>query len=212
MKIERLGRIHYDKALGLQEERLERCLNTGEETLLLLEHEPIYTIGRRPDKSSLGDISRLPYPVFETNRGGLATFHGPGQLVGYPIIDLRLRARDLHLYLRQLEELLIELLFAYGIAGSRVDGKTGVWIEDRKIASIGVGVRKWITMHGFAINVASDLSGFQSITPCGLQGVRMTSISLELGREILLPGVMDKLTECLERSPINLNPVNESHK
>jgi lipoyl(octanoyl) transferase len=199
MKIERLGRIRYEKALALQEERLERCLMTGEETLLLLEHEPIYTIGRRPDKSSLGDISRLPFPVFETNRGGLATFHGPGQLVGYPIIDLRLRGRDLHLYLRQLEELLIELILEYGIAGTRVEGKTGVWIEDRKIASIGVGVRRWITMHGFALNVASDLTGFQSITPCGIQGVRMTSISLELHQEISLTSVMDKLASCFAR-------------
>jgi lipoyl(octanoyl) transferase len=196
MKIERLGRIRYEKALALQEERLERCLMTGEETLLLLEHEPIYTIGRRPDKSSLGDISRLPFPVFETNRGGLATFHGPGQLVGYPIIDLRLRGRDLHLYLRQLEELLIELILEYGIAGTRVEGKTGVWIEDRKIASIGVGVRRWITMHGFALNVASDLTGFQNITPCGIEGVRMTSISLELHQEISLTSVMDKLASC----------------
>jgi lipoyl(octanoyl) transferase len=202
MKIERLGRIRYETALNLQEERLERCLIEKEETLLLLEHEPIYTIGRRPDKSSLGDISRLPYPVFETNRGGLATYHGPGQLVGYPIIDLRSRDRDLHLYLRQLEELLIDLLNEFGIKGVRVEGKTGVWIEDRKIASIGVGVRKWITMHGFALNVASDLSGFQSITPCGLPGVRMTSISLELDREIALTTVMDKLAECVERSPL----------
>jgi lipoyl(octanoyl) transferase len=200
MKIERLGRIQYETALNLQEARLQRCLIAGEETLLLLEHEPIYTIGRRPDKSSLGDISRLPYPVFETNRGGLATYHGPGQLVGYPIVDLRSRGRDLHLYLRQLEEFLIDLLTEFGIEGTRVEGKTGVWIDDRKIASIGVGVRKWITMHGFALNVASDLSGFQSITPCGLPGVRMTSISLELNQEIALVTVMDRLANCFERS------------
>jgi lipoyl(octanoyl) transferase len=200
VKIERLGRIQYETALNLQEARLQRCLIAGEETLLLLEHEPIYTIGRRPDKSSLGDISRLPYPVFETNRGGLATYHGPGQLVGYPIVDLRSRGRDLHLYLRQLEEFLIDLLTEFGIEGTRVEGKTGVWIDDRKVASIGVGVRKWITMHGFALNVASDLSGFQSITPCGLPGVRMTSISLELNQEIALATVMDKLANCFERS------------
>ena len=168
MKIEWLGRIDYQTGLRIQEERLESCLNSGSETVLLLEHEPVYTIGRLPDKSSLRNVSRLPYPVFETNRGGQATYHGPGQLVGYPIVDLRVRGRDLHHYLRKLEEPLIDLLQDFGLQGDRIDGKTGVWIQDRKIASIGVGVRKWVTMHGFALNVASDLSGFQNITPCGL--------------------------------------------
>jgi lipoyl(octanoyl) transferase len=213
MKIERLGRIAYTSALQLQEDRLERCLNEGEETVLLLEHEPIYTIGRRPDRSSLGDTSRLPYPVIEINRGGQATFHGPGQLVGYPIIDLRTRGRDLHSYLRRLEELLIELLSEYGIRGARMEGKTGVWVEDRKIASIGVGVRKWVTMHGFALNAASDLSGFQSIIPCGLTGVRMTSVSLEIGQEISPTDVADRLPKYLERHLCAYaSPVQNGHQ
>ncbi|MBV9130314.1 MAG: lipoyl(octanoyl) transferase LipB, partial [Verrucomicrobia bacterium] len=168
MKIDWLGRINYQTALRIQEERLENCLNHGEESVVLLEHDPVYTIGRLPDKSSLRVVARLPYPVFETNRGGQATYHGPGQLVGYPILDLRPRGRDLHCYLRKLEDLLIDLLNEFGIKGAKVEGKTGVWVEDRKIASIGVGVRKWVTMHGFALNVASDLSGFSSIIPCGL--------------------------------------------
>jgi lipoyl(octanoyl) transferase len=199
MNIEWLGRIGYEEALLLQEERLEHCLATGVETVLLLEHEPIYTIGRRPDKSSLRDISKLPFPVFETNRGGQATFHGPGQLVGYPIINLKEREKDLHTYLRHLEELLIDVIAEYGIAGARIEGKTGVWVQERKIASIGVGVRKWISMHGFALNVASDLSGFQNITPCGIADVRMTSISLERGEELSPRAVADRLPEYLER-------------
>jgi lipoyl(octanoyl) transferase len=193
MKIEWLGRIDYQTGLQIQEERLESCLINGAETVILLEHEPVYTIGRLPDKSSLRNVSGLPYPVFEINRGGQATYHGPGQLVGYPIIDLRIRGRDVHHYLRKLENILIDLLADFGLQGVRIDGKTGVWIQDRKIASIGVGVRKWVTMHGFALNVASDLSGFQNITPCGLSGVRMTSISGELATEVSLQTVREKL-------------------
>jgi lipoyl(octanoyl) transferase len=193
MKIEWLGRIDYQIGLQIQEERLESCVSNGAETVILLEHEPVYTIGRLPDKSSLRNVSGLPYPVFETNRGGQATYHGPGQLIGYPIVDLRIRGRDLHHYLRKLENILIDLLADFGLQGARIDGKTGVWIQDRKIASIGVGVRKWVTMHGFALNVASDLSGFQNITPCGLSGVRMTSISSELGTEVSLQTVREKL-------------------
>ena len=200
MKIEWLGRIDYQTGLQIQEERLESCLRDGAETVILLEHEPVYTIGRLPDKSSLRNVSRLLYPVFETNRGGQATYHGPGQLVGYPIVDLRIRGRDLHRYLRKLEMLLIDLLADFGLQGVRVDGKTGVWIQDRKIASIGVGVRKWVTMHGFALNVASDLSGFQNITPCGLSGIRMTSISSELGAEVSLQTVRENLIPHLNRN------------
>jgi len=203
MKIEWLGRIDYQTGLRIQEQRLESCLSNGAETVILLEHEPVYTIGRLPDKSSLRNVSRLPYPVFETNRGGQATYHGPGQLVGYPIVDLCIRGRDLHHYLRKLENLLIDLLADFGLQGVRVDGKTGVWIRDRKIASIGVGVRKWVTMHGFALNVASDLSGFENITPCGLSGVTMTSISSELGTEVSLQTVRENLVPHLNR---NLGP------
>jgi lipoyl(octanoyl) transferase len=199
MKIEWLGRIEYQAGLRIQEERLEECLNKGEESVILLEHEPVYTIGRLPDKSSLHLVDQLPYPVFETNRGGQATYHGPGQLVGYPILDLRARGRDLHCYLRKLEDLLIDLLRELEIKGGKIEGKTGVWVEDRKIASIGIGIRKWVTMHGFALNVASDLSGFQSIIPCGLPGVRMTSISIESGNEATLKTVRERLAPHLRR-------------
>jgi lipoyl(octanoyl) transferase len=179
-----LGRLAYEPTLELQENTVAaRAAGEVPDELLLLEHDPVYTIGRRRDRSSLGP-GDLPHPVIEINRGGQATFHGPGQLVGYFIFDLQKLTPDLHLFLRWVEEALIELLAGYHLTASRREGLTGVWIEDRKIASIGVGVRRWITMHGFGLNVGSDLTGYQSITPCGIQGVTMTSISRELGREI----------------------------
>ena len=179
-----LGRIAYAPALEMQEKSVAaRAAGEIPDTIFLLEHEPVYTIGRKRDRSSLGE-EPLPHPVEEINRGGQATFHGPGQLVGYFIFDLQKLTPDLHVFLRWIEEGLIALLADYGLAAQRREGLTGVWIEDRKIASIGVGVRKWVTMHGFGLNVGSDLSGFEAITPCGIQDVTMTSLSRELGREI----------------------------
>jgi lipoyl(octanoyl) transferase len=179
-----LGRLAYQPALDLQEKNVAaRASGEIPDQLLLLEHDPVYTIGRQRDRSSLGPAA-LPHPVVEINRGGQATFHGPGQLVGYFIFDLQKLTPDLHLFLRWIEEGLIALLQDYGLAAQRREGLTGVWIEDRKIASIGVGVRRWITMHGFGLNVGSDLSGYEAITPCGIAGVTMTSLSRELGREI----------------------------
>jgi len=179
-----LGRLAYQPALDLQEKTLAaRATGETPDQLLLLEHDHVYTIGRQRDRSSLG-AAPLPHPVVEINRGGQATFHGPGQLVGYFIFDLQKLTPDLHLFLRWIEEGLITLLAEYNVTAQRREGLTGVWIGDRKMASIGVGVRKWITMHGFGLNVGPDLSGFESITPCGLSGVTMTSLSRELGREI----------------------------
>ena len=178
-----IGRISYGDALAMQENLVARKRadrSVGDE-LLLLEHEPVYTIGRTPDRSSLRDAEHLPHPLFPINRGGQATYHGPGQLVGYPIIDLRRYAQDLHRYLRWIEETLIDLLAGYDIAAQTRTGLTGVWIEDRKIASIGVGVKQWITMHGFALNVTGDLSAFEHITPCGITNVTMTSMEKESG-------------------------------
>jgi lipoyl(octanoyl) transferase len=178
-----LGRMEFARALALQEEivfkRRDDC--SVEDQLLLLEHEPVYTIGRTPDQSSLLGAAHLPHPLFAINRGGQATYHGPGQLIGYPIIDLRGCGQDLHKYLRWLEQLLIDLLAEYGIAASRRESLTGVWVGDRKIASIGVGVRHWITMHGFALNVSGDLSPFNHIVPCGINNVAMTSMEKETG-------------------------------
>lgn len=175
-----LGRIPYETGLELQESLVERKVaGDPENPLLLLEHEPVYTMGRTRDESSLREEAVLPHPVHRTNRGGQATYHGPGQLVGYPIVDLSLFNRDLHAYLRFMEQALITLLDRHGITGDRLDGKTGVWVENRKVASLGVGVRKWISMHGFAINICGDLSPFSHITPCGLPGVVMTSLEAE---------------------------------
>ena len=178
-----LGRMNFQEALALQEELVakKRENRNAADEFLLLEHEPVYTIGRTPDQSSLVDAAHLPHPLFAINRGGQATYHGPGQLIGYPIIDLRRCGQDLHRYLRWLEKLLIKTLAIYEISAKTRPGLTGVWIENRKIASIGVGVRHWITMHGFALNVCGDLAPFDRIIPCGIQNVTMTSIEKETG-------------------------------
>ena len=146
--------VSYADGLRRQEERVAAILaGTGGDTILLLEHEPVFTIGRLRDQSSLRDPGRLLFPVHETNRGGQATYHGPGQWVGYPILDLNPRGRDLHRHLRMLEGALIRTCAEFGVEAGRREGLTGVWVENRKLASIGVGVRKWISMHGFAINI-----------------------------------------------------------
>ena len=191
-----IGRISFEKALTLQE---SLAAAPARDVLLLLEHDPVYTIGRTPDQSSLRDMSALPHPVVPINRGGQATYHGPGQLVGYPILNLARRGRDLHVYLRELEEALIELLAEHGIAGGRREGCTGVWVGGRKIASIGVGVRKWISMHGFALNVCGDLTPFAHITPCGIAGVEMTSMERECGRSVDLQAVAAHAAAVFER-------------
>jgi len=180
-----LGRVAFADALAMQEKLVaeKRADHSLGDELLLLEHEPVYTIGRTPDRSSLRDVADLPHPLFPINRGGQATYHGPGQLIGYPIIDLRECGQDLHRYLRWLEALLVETLAEVGIAATARPGLTGVWVEDRKIASIGVGVRHWITMHGFALNVCGDLAPFDQIVPCGIANVAMTSIEKEIGGE-----------------------------
>jgi lipoyl(octanoyl) transferase len=207
LRVRWLGRMEFQRAVGLQEEIVlkKREDPSVEDQLLLLEHEPVYTIGRTPDRSSLsaqGRIRRgevgpahLPYPLFVINRGGQATYHGPGQLMGYPIIDLRRCGHDLHKYLRWVEQSLIDLLTKYGIAAARRESLTGVWVGDRKIASIGVGVRQWITMHGFALNVCGDLSPFNHIVPCGIDNVAMTSIEKETGT----PVSVSRIAASLER-------------
>src|SRR5438876_10888672 len=195
LQVRWLGRIEFAEALSLQEEIVakKRYARSLEDQLLLLEHEPVYTIGRTPDQSSLLGVAHLPYPLFSINRGGQATYHGPGQLMGYPIIDLRRCGQDLHRYLRWLEQLLIEMLAQYEIAASQRASLTGVWIDDRKIASIGVGVRHWITMHGFALNVCGDLSPFNQIVPCGIDNVAMTSMERETGCAFSVAGVAASL-------------------
>jgi lipoyl(octanoyl) transferase len=190
-----LGRTEFAHALALQEELAAKKREDAslEDQLLLLEHEPVYTIGRTPDRSSLLGSTHLPHPVFSINRGGQATYHGPGQLMGYPIIDLRRCGQDLHKYLRWLEQLLIDLLARYDIAAQRRESLTGVWVENRKIASIGVGVRHWITMHGFALNVCGDLSPFDHIVPCGINNVALTSMEKETKKSLTVAEVASTL-------------------
>jgi len=201
-----LGRMNFAEALALQEELVARKRENRDtiDELLLLEHEPVYTIGRTPDQSSLVDTAHLPHPLFAINRGGQATYHGPGQLIGYPIIDLRRCGQDLHRYLRWLEELLIQTLAIYEISARTRPGLTGVWIDKRKIASIGVGVRHWITMHGFALNVCGDLAPFNRIIPCGIQNVTMTSIEKETGSTFSPEEVSHRVAEIAFHSIANL--------
>ncbi len=180
--------VTYTAGLNIQEKTVAEILaGRAHDRILLLEHEPVYTIGRLRDQSSLRSPESLPHPIFETNRGGQATYHGPGQLVGYPLLDLNLRGRDLHAHLRSIEDALIAACGDLGVAAGRRDCLTGVWVENRKLASIGVGVRKWISMHGFAINITREsLPPFLAITPCGLDGVSMTCLATETDQEITM--------------------------
>lgn len=191
----------YTEGLDLQEKIVTEILaGKAHDQILLLEHEPVYTIGRLRDQSSLGAAS-LPHPIFETNRGGQATYHGPGQLVGYPLLDLNLRGRDLHAHLRSIEDALIAACGDLGVAAGRREGLTGVWVENRKLASIGVGVRKWISMHGFAINVTREsLPPFLAITPCGLDGVSMTCLAAETDQEITMQKAIEAISSRLIES------------
>ena len=195
-----LGRIAYEDALELQNEIVAKKVADldAPDELLLLEHEPVFTIGRTQDQSSLRDPSALSSPLVVINRGGQATWHGPGQLVGYPILDLRRRGSDLHKYLRELEEVIIAVCGRFGVIAQRQDGLTGVWVQDRKIASIGVGVRKWISMHGFALNVCGNLEGFSQITPCGLTGVTITSLEREGAADVSVEKVADVASQLME--------------
>ena len=181
LAVVRPGRVAYEEATRWQEALVERRL-AGDvaDCLLLLEHPPVYTLGRGADPRFLGLGAEGGIPVVRTSRGGQVTYHGPGQLVGYPIVDLRDHRQDVRWYVHELEQVLIDALEAFGIAGGRVEGLPGVWVGGkRKIASIGVAIRRWVTWHGFALNVAADLGGFGAITPCGIAGVQMTSVVRE---------------------------------
>jgi lipoate-protein ligase B len=182
-----LGRRPYGDVLALQRDLAARRLDgsLADDLLLLVEHEPVVTLGRGTVPTSLplapAEIERRGTAVFEVERGGDVTWHGPGQLVGYPILDLRGHREDLHWYLRTLEDVLIDALEQLGVPADRLPGRTGVWTAGRKIASIGVHAKRWVTLHGFALNVSNDLDGFDLIVPCGLHGVTMTSLRLERG-------------------------------
>ena len=182
-----LGLVPYARALELQRAVARARIGgtIAQDVLLLLEHPPVITLGRSSKAQHLvatpDMLADRGVELFEAERGGDVTFHGPGQLVGYPIINLRGHKQDLHWYLRQVEAVLIRALEGIGIPAERSEGRTGVWTGGRKIASIGVHARDWVTWHGFALNVSNDLSYFDLIVPCGLSGVTMTSVQRELG-------------------------------
>lgn len=213
LQIRWLGRMSFADALALQEEIVARKREdqTAPDEILLLEHEPVYTIGRTPDKSSLLGAAHLPHPLFGINRGGQATYHGPGQLMCYPLLDLRRCGQDLHKYLRWLEQALIDFLATYDLSATRREGLTGVWIGQRKIASIGVGVRHWITMHGFALNVCGDLSPFAHIVPCGISNVTMTSIEKETNKSLSVTNVARNFETVVREKYSALRRDQEAH-
>ena len=188
LRIEDLGLRPYAEVLELQRDLRRRRIEgeLAEDVLLLVEHPPVITVGRGTRPSSLpiapAELERRGVEVYEVERGGDVTYHGPGQLVGYPILDLREHRPDLHWYLRSLEDVLIRALGHLGIEADRNPGLTGVWTAGRKIASIGIHVKQWVTLHGFALNVTTDLDPFDLIVPCGIRQVVMTSVAAELLR------------------------------
>lgn len=185
--VERLGVQPYGQALEYQRAvaRARIAGEIAEDVLLLVEHPPVVTMGRAAKQRHLLASPELlaarGVELFDVERGGDVTFHGPGQLVGYPIVDLKRHRRDLHWYLRVVEGALIDALAEFGIPAERNPGLTGVWTQGRKIASIGVHARDWVTWHGFALNVSTDLSYFDLMVPCGIEAVTMTSMARELG-------------------------------
>ena len=181
LEVVEAGTIPYAEALDWQRQLADDRIagRLAHDVLLLLEHPPVVTLGRNSHAAHL--LRPQGIEIFEVERGGDVTFHGPGQLVGYPILDLHAYKQDLHWYLRTLEQALIEALAILGIPAERNPGLTGVWTRGRKIASIGIHVKQWVTWHGFALNVTTDLADFDRIVPCGIQGVEMTSVQKERG-------------------------------
>lgn len=211
MRLCELHRLHvvtYENGMKLQQKLVEmRQRDEIADQLLLLEHPPVITLGRGGDESNLlASPERLEdegVRYFETTRGGDITYHGPGQIVGYPIVHLGEGKRDVRKYVHSLEEVLIRTVAEYGITAERVDGKRGIWVGNDKIAAIGVRIARWVTSHGWALNVSTNLEHFRLITPCGLSGTGVTSIERELGRPVALEDVREilaaKFAEVFER-------------
>ena len=193
-----LGRVDYAEGLALQQRRVEaRQGGEVEDALFLLEHPPVITLGRGADAEHiLQDEKRLAQrgvQIHETGRGGDVTYHGPGQVVGYPIIDLNPDRRDVHRYVRDLEEIMIRAAADHGVAAHRIEGLTGVWVGREKLAAIGVRISRWVTSHGFAFNVHTDLDFFNLIVPCGISDHGVTSLERILGRKVDLQAVAARL-------------------
>jgi len=199
LAVRRLGRIRYTEGLALQAQVVaDRQAARIPDTLLLLEHDPVFTLGQNAKRENVlaspEALRARGFDVEETGRGGDVTYHGPGQLVAYPIVDLNPDRRDVHRYLRDLEDVMIRTCADYGLAAERAEKMTGVWIAGKKAGAIGVRIARWVTSHGLALNVSTDLTAFRHIVPCGLHGRDVTSIEQELGRAVPIAEVMERLT------------------
>lgn len=214
LEVRRLGLVPYSEALELQKRLVEaRRADEIPDQLLLLQHPPVITLGVRTRNSRVNvvatpeTLAAAGVEVFETGRGGDVTYHGPGQLVGYPIITLKPDRCDVHRYVRDVEEVMIRIATAFGVEAGRVVGLTGIWVGNEKLGAIGVRIAKWITSHGFAFNVTTDLAHFQLIVPCGLAGKGVTSLEKLLGRRVLMRDVEDAAAaafiEVFDCSPAN---------
>lgn len=195
-----LGTVDYLHCWDIQKAIVEaRCHGTVDDTLILVEHPHTYTTGRAGKDANIrftdSTLESIGARFYRTDRGGDVTYHGPGQLVGYPILDLRCWGTDLHAYLRSLEEVVIKTLADFGIASGRVAGATGVWVGNEKIAAIGVRVTRWVTLHGFALNIDPDLDYFCNIIPCGLNGMGVTSMAKALRSKVDADTVKSRLVE-----------------
>jgi lipoyl(octanoyl) transferase len=192
-----LGIREYRDVLDLQRKLVElRATKRMPDTLILVQHPHVFTVGKAVSGELPSQLAGVP--VFRIERGGQWTYHGPGQLVGYPILDLDIRQRDIHSFVRKIEETIILALEAYGINAERRQGQTGVWVQTKKIASIGAAVRNWTTFHGFALNVNTDLSYFGLIEPCGLPSSTLTSMKALLGREVDFDFIKGKIRSSFE--------------
>ena len=193
-----LGLVDFFSAYHLQQQIISKTFEQRQNTLILCEHHPVFTLGRRAREDFFlldpDAVRRQGMAIIRTDRGGEVTFHGPGQLIVYPIFSLSESSHDLKKFLYKLEEVVIDLLGYFGIVANRLQGYTGVWIGERKIASVGIGVKKWVTYHGIGLNVTTDLRPFSLIKPCGLD-VAMTSMNQELGRDVLMISVKQKITQ-----------------
>jgi lipoyl(octanoyl) transferase len=197
--VRRLGRVPYARGLELQEQLVAaRQAGRVEDQLLLLEHDPVFTLGRNARQENLlfppALLRERGFSVFETGRGGDVTYHGPGQVVGYPILELPPERRDVHRYVHDLEEVMIRVCADYGLTAGRVPGLTGTWVGDDKIGAIGVRIARWVTSHGFAFNVSTDLAAFELIVPCGIRGRGVTSLERLLGRAVPLEEVLERVS------------------
>ena len=210
-----LGLINFDQAWHFQKEVFAQVkADTLQSALILCQHHPVITLGRLSDKKNIlaseGELKTKGIQFYEIERGGDVTYHGPGQLIAYPIFNLNYLKKDIHFFLRQLEEVAIDLLSGFGVTGLRRPGLTGVWVGKQKIASIGIAIKNWITFHGVSINVKeNDLENFRFIRPCGMD-IEMTSLEIEIGRDIgietIKENLITKFNDIFKYSPVPCTP------